>query len=151
MGACVFTVGQLLEHMYRHRQGRSAPSEKESAWSVSVTHASETATGMQLMYANTFLLVAGLHPPMPSLMSHCTPCCCCVAVEQGSSSLEGLLDGAVQQHDFVTVSRAAYTPGPKAWRLDAANTAPVIEGQHRSSAMLRSWAEVYTAVPGDDG
>jgi hypothetical protein len=71
--------------------------------------------------------------------------------EQGSPSLEGLLDGLVQQHDFVTVSRAAYTPGPKAWRLDAANTAPVVEGQHSSSAMLRSWAEVYTATPGDDG
>lgn len=70
---------------------------------------------------------------------------------QGAQEMNGLLDQPVQQHDFVTISRAAYTPGTRDWRLDVERTVPAVEGQHRDSATLRTYAEVYSATPGKDG
>jgi hypothetical protein len=76
---------------------------------------------------------------------------CGITFLQGNPELAGLVDQPVQQHDFVAISRAAYVLGARDWRLDAARTTPAVEPQHRSSLALSSWAEAYTATPGNDG
>lgn len=70
---------------------------------------------------------------------------------QGAPELDGLISHPVQQHEFVTVSRAVYQPGARDWRLAAAHPLPAVESQHRDSSALKVEAVTATAAPGQDG
>jgi hypothetical protein len=56
----------------------------------------------------------------------------------------------VHPHDFVRVNRVAYSPGARRWTAATLEPAAV-EGQHRDSLQLASYAESYAAAPGHDG